>query len=115
MSTFRDEGRDRASGPAADTAGVTSGLLAGACVGGVAWGLVAAPIGVDIDAAHRRSLLTCGLGAAAAITLVCLFAAKVVWPPPDATPAMRRRQIAMALLTAPLGGWTFLFLQYLQQ
>jgi hypothetical protein len=103
------------SGSAYDTRGSTSGILAGAALGGVAWGLLAAR---TIGASRSDTLWPSSTGrylvAAAAVTVLCLVASTVLWPSPDAPRAMRRRQLAIVLVTAPVGGWAYLFLQFLQ-
>jgi hypothetical protein len=98
-----------------DTAGTARGLMVGAVLGGLAWGLLAAnTVGSSGDQGHLRAVAGPWLADAVIVSLLCLGAAKVMWPAADGSRAAMRRTFAMALMTAPIGGWTFLFLQWLQ-
>lgn len=98
-----------------DTAGTARGLMLGAVLGGLGWGLLAAnTVGGRGDQAHLRAVAGPWLTGAGLVSLLCLYSAKVMWPAADGSWAAMRRTFAMALVTAPMGGWAFLFLQWLQ-
>lgn len=98
-----------------DAAGTARGLLVGAVLGGLGWGLLAAnTVGGRGDQGHLRAVAGLWLAGAVVVSLLCLGAAKVLWPAADGSRAAVRRTFAMALVTAPIGGWAFLFLQWLQ-
>lgn len=90
----------------------TRGLLAGAIVGGIGWGLFAAgTAGAPGDQAHLNAIIGRYLSVAGGISLICLLIAGLL-----GLLARTRslRTLAVALAVAPLSGWLFLGVQYLQ-
>ncbi|MCV7357300.1 hypothetical protein [Mycolicibacterium fluoranthenivorans] len=85
------------------------GLLAGAILGGIGWGLFAAlTVGARGDQSHLNAVFGRYLTGAAGISLTCLAISGFL---------ARIRHLctpAVALAVAPVSGWLFLGLQYLQ-